>query len=117
MSLFQRKTLLKTGFFARENQVGGSQLRSRSWGAHAAPFAWEYRGNAIGKEAFNSEALRDRNLRPASMPADENAGCSTEWDQDAGILRRRIVIGGKQDSNRRTPLFAMASHKAPFVLW
>jgi hypothetical protein len=57
MSLFQRKALLKTGFFARGNQVGDSQLGSRSWGARAAPFALEYRGNATGKEAFNSEGL------------------------------------------------------------
>ena len=45
-----------------------------------APFALEYRGNATGKEAFNSEGLLGKNLKPAPMPADGSAGCSTEWD-------------------------------------
>lgn len=57
MCLVPPKKSLENRIFARENQVGGSQLRSGSWGWHAALFALKYRGNAIGKEAFNSEGL------------------------------------------------------------
>lgn len=95
MSLFERKTLSKTEFFARENQVGGSQLRSRSWSMARTPFALKYRGNATGKEAFNSEGLLDQNLKPAPMPAGETLvrSASAELDSVSDVLFSQIREG------------------------